>query len=150
MAQKKKSPQTRGRIILFLTLLRRGSYQTMASRLRKYLLLAAGSLFLAIGVAGVFIPLLPTTPLLLISAYCYMRSSERLYHWLIHHKILGAYIYNYITYRALPKRAKVSALVFLWLMLTISILCISNLHAEILLVVVGLGVSIHLLALKTL
>ncbi len=122
----------------------------MTKTLKKYLLLTAGSIALVIGIIGVFLPVLPTTPLLLISAYCYLRSSERMYNWLIHHRILGAYIYNYLKYKAVPRNTKIGALVFLWLTLTISFLLVDILHVRIFLVIVGIGVSIHLFTLKTL
>lgn len=95
-------------------------------------------------------PVLPTTPLLLLASFCYIRSSNRMYNWLINHKILGAYIHNYVTHRAVKRSIKIGALIFLWLTLAISILIISNLHIRLFLFIVGVGVSIHLLTLKTL
>ena len=122
----------------------------MSRTIKKYVLLAAGSIALALGVIGIFIPVLPTTPFLLISAYCYLRSSKRMYNWLIHHRVLGIYIYNYLEYRAVPRNTKIGALVFLWLTLTISMLLISNWHVRPILLIVGICVSIHLFTLKTL
>ncbi len=122
----------------------------MSRNIKKYVLLIAGSLSLAIGVIGIFIPVLPTTPLLLIAAYCYLRSSERMYNWLIHHRILGIYIYNYLKYKAVPRNTKIGALVFLWLTLIISMHLIDNWHVRGILLLVGLCVSIHLFKLKTL
>ena len=117
--------------------------------LKKYLLIFAGSISLALGIIGVLLPVLPTTPFLLLSSFCYIRSSNRLYNWLINHKIFGSYIYNYLTYRAVKKSVKIGALIFLWFSLLISILIVSNLHLRIFLVAVGVSVSIHLLTLKT-
>lgn len=122
----------------------------IAKTLTKYLLIFLGTLSLTVGIVGIFIPVLPTTPFLLLTSYLYMRSSRRLYEWLIHHRVFGAYIYNYITYRAVTKRTKISALIFLWLMLLTSILFMSNLHIRICLIAVGIGVSIHLFTLKVL
>ena len=119
-------------------------------RVKKYLLIILGSLSLTLGVVGVFIPVLPTTPFLLLASFCYLRSSERMYDWLINHKIFGAYIYSYLTYKAIPKKTKVGALIFLWSSLSISILLVPSLHIRIFLVAVGLGVSVHLMILKTL
>jgi hypothetical protein len=118
--------------------------------LKKYLLIAGGTLSLAVGVIGIFLPLLPTTPLLLLAAYCYIRSSRKLYEWLINHPVCGSYIYNYMTYRAVTRRAKICALVFLWSALFVSMFMVSNLYITILLTVIGLGVTIHLKTLKTL
>ncbi|MDD3653890.1 MAG: YbaN family protein [Desulfotomaculaceae bacterium] len=121
-----------------------------AKFIRKYLLIITGSLSLALGIIGVFMPVLPTTPFLLLASFCYIRSSSRMYNWLINHKILGSYIYNYVTYRAIKQSIKIGALIFLWFTLAISILVVSNLHIRLLLFVVGFGVSVHLLTLKTL
>ena len=61
----------------------------------KILLIAIGSFFLILGFIGILIPGLPTTPFLLLSAACYFRSSDRLYSWLLNHKIFGKYIRNF-------------------------------------------------------
>jgi uncharacterized protein len=117
---------------------------------KKALLVIAGSISLALGVVGIFLPLLPTTPFLLLSAFCYMSSSKRLYDWLINHRIFGPYIYNYITYRAVRRNVKVGTLIILWLALLISIILVPNLYLRIFLLVVGVAVSLHILTLKTL
>ncbi len=82
--------------------------------LKKYVYITIGSLSLILGIAGIFIPVLPTTPFLLLASYLYLRSSERMYNWLINHKIFGAYIYCYLTYKAIPKKTKVGTMIFLW------------------------------------
>lgn len=74
--------------------------------LGRVALMLAGGLALAIGVVGVFVPLLPTTPFLLLAAACFFRSSDRLYSWLVNHKWLGSYIRNYREHRAMTRRAK--------------------------------------------
>jgi uncharacterized membrane protein YbaN (DUF454 family) len=118
--------------------------------IKKYVLIFIGSLSLAFGIVGIFIPVLPTTPFLMLSSLCYIHSSKRLYNWLINHKIFGEYIYNYMTYRAVKRSTKIGALLFLWLSLMISMLVVSSLHLRIFLFAVGIGVSIHLYTLKTL
>ena len=119
------------------------------SGLKKYLLITGGTLSLAVGVIGIFLPLVPTTPLLLLAAYCYIRSSRNLYEWLINHPVCGSYIYNYMTYRAVTRRSKIYALIFLWVTLVISMIVVSNIYITIILFTIGLGVTIHLRALKT-
>lgn len=118
--------------------------------IKKYLYIFVGSASLALGVIGVFIPVLPTTPFLLLASFCYLRGSEGMYNWLIRHKIFGAYIYSYITYKAITKKTKISALIFLWSTLIISMLLLSTLYIRIFLIVVGVGVTLHLVGLKTL
>ncbi len=120
-----------------------------ARGIKKVVLIGSGTLALILAAAGLFIPLLPTTPFLLLCAFCYLRSSKRLYHWLTRHRIFGKYIDHYMMHRALPRGVKAGMLICLWLSLTISILLIYSLPVRILLLVVGLGVSIHLLSIRT-
>jgi hypothetical protein len=82
--------------------------------MRKYLYISIGSLFVALGVVGVVVPGLPTTVFLLIAAAFYAKSSDKLYNWLLNHKIFGEYIRNYRQYRAMPLKSKVIALVMMW------------------------------------
>ncbi len=120
------------------------------SGIKKYLLLGIGSIALALGVIGVVVPLLPTTPFLLLASFCYVRSSARLHRWLMNHRVFGKLLYDYTTHRAVKRNVKISALTCLWLSLAISIYVTGSLHLTIFLVIIGIGVSIHLLKLKTL
>ncbi|MEL7561569.1 YbaN family protein [Dehalogenimonas sp. 4OHTPN] len=116
---------------------------------RRIILIGIGTLALSLGVLGVFLPLLPTTPFLLLAAACYTRSSPRFYHWLIHHHWLGEYIRNYREHRAIKLRAKVSAIVILWLAIFISMMAVDVTWIRLLLVVIAAGVTVHLLTLRT-
>jgi uncharacterized membrane protein YbaN (DUF454 family) len=78
----------------------------------RWILAGGGTLFLGLGITGVFVPLLPTTPFLLLSAACYARSSKRLYDWLLNHPVMGRIIREWRTHRRMPLRAKRMALVF--------------------------------------
>ncbi len=118
--------------------------------LTKRLLIAGGTLSLGLGILGMFVPVLPTTPFLLLTAYCYLRSSRRMYDWLMNHKVLGNYLKNYLEYHAISARAKTVSLVGLWASLTASFLLVASPVVRVILVLVGVGVSIHLLTLKTL
>ena len=75
--------------------------------IKKIIYIFIGSVSLVLGIIGAFFPVLPTTPFLLLAAFCYMRSSRRMYQWLIHNKIFGAYVYSYVTYRAIPKKTTI-------------------------------------------
>ena len=119
-------------------------------RLKQVLLVIAGLGSLFLGVTGIVLPLLPTTPFLLLAAFCYLRSSEKLCRWLIGHKLFGAYIYSYLHFRAVRRRARNLALALLWSTLTLTMILISNAVVTAILVGVGTAVSIHLLKLKTL
>ncbi len=121
----------------------------MSKALKKHLLIFGGSVALVLGIIGVVMPVLPTTPFLLIASYCYMRSSKRLYDWLMNHRILGPYLYDYIMYKGVRRKARNAALTFLWLTLMLSGIVVDSLHVRVFLGVVGIAVSIHLFMLKT-
>ena len=122
----------------------------MINPLRKHIYVILGSLSLGMGILGIFLPVLPTTPFLLLSAFLYLRSSEKLYRWLVSHRILGIYIHNYLAYRAVTIGTKVYALIFLWVSLIISMILVNIWWVQLILLLVGIGVSTHILLLKTL
>lgn len=117
--------------------------------IKNILLIIAGSLSLALAMIGLILPVLPTTPFLILTAFCFLRSSKQMHNWLINHKVFGSYIHNYVTYRAVEKKTKVIALVFLWISLILSILLVDNLIVRLVLLVVGLAVTTHIAVLKT-
>lgn len=81
----------------------------------KYICLAVGLVSLALGIIGIFLPMWPTTPFLLLAAACFVRSSDRLYTWLIEHEHLGCYVRDYMSGNGIPLRAKQIALVTMWI-----------------------------------
>ncbi|MCS6787035.1 MAG: YbaN family protein [Thiobacillaceae bacterium] len=87
----------------------------------RLILAALGTLFLGLGLAGVFLPLLPTTPFLLLAAACYARSSRRIHRWLLAHPSFGPIIRQWQATRTMPRRAKRVALVLIALSFTVSI-----------------------------
>ncbi len=119
------------------------------NRVTKWLLIAAGSASLALGITGVFVPVLPTTPFLLLAALCYARSSARLYDKLMTSRHLGPYIKNYMENKAIEKKIKVRALAFLWIALLISFILVDNTYIRIFLPVIGSLVTLHILNLKS-
>ena len=114
------------------------------------LFIGLGSVSLALGVIGVFLPILPTTPFVLLSGYFYLRSSQRLYDWLLRHKRFGPILHNYIEHRAIPKRAKCSAIVLIWITIPISMILIGKLPYTIGLAIIGLLMSLYIVTRKTL
>ena len=119
------------------------------AELLRTLLILLGSLSLALGVIGIVLPLLPTTPFLLLAAFCFLRSSHRLHQWLLRHRILGPYIDNYVNHRALSLRAKVGTLSLLWLSLGGSIYLFSSPYLRLLLAGIGIAVTWHVLSLHS-
>ena len=89
--------------------------------LKRKLHVAAGFFFLVLGGLGVVLPILPTTPFLLLAAAMFLRSSGRMYQWLTAHRLFGPFIRNYRLYRAVPLRTKVTALIFLYLTIGYSV-----------------------------
>lgn len=83
-------------------------------QLKRMLLIIGGSISLVLGLIGIILPLLPTTPLLLLAAACYVRSSDKLYQWLVTNKWIGSYIENYRAGKGIPVRAKIVGVTLLW------------------------------------
>ena len=116
----------------------------------KYIYIATGSLFLALGVIGIFLPVLPTTPFLLLAAALFFKGSPRIYNWLLEHKYLGPYIRSFREERAIPLRAKI---------ISVALLGITALHCVLFLfpywwlkgmmALVTIGVTIYILSFKT-
>lgn len=118
--------------------------------MKKYLYILVGSISLALGILGIFLPVLPTTPFLLLAATCYVRSSYRLYRWLVSHRYLGTYIRGFLKDRAIPLKAKVISISLLWLT---ALYCIFIVFAacwtKILMGVVAVSVTAYILSFKT-
>ena len=117
----------------------------------KPLLIVAGSISVGLGILGIILPVLPTTPFLLLAAACYARSSQRFYCWLLNNRWFGTYIDNYRSKRGMPLKVKLLTVSLLWTTLTLSLIfAVSSLALRLILIVLALGVSIHILRLKTL
>jgi uncharacterized membrane protein YbaN (DUF454 family) len=105
----------------------------------KLLFIILGTVFLFLGILGIFIPGLPTTPFLLLTAAMYIRGSERLYNKLIANRYVGKYIKNYRERRGMSIRQKVYSIVLMWVMITVSnLFFIENLSVRLTVVAVGL------------
>ena len=117
----------------------------------KYILVFLGTLSLALGVVGIFLPVLPTTPFLLLAAALYMRSSDRLYNWLLAHPYLGEYIRNFREYKAIPMRVKVVSVSLVWItLLFCAVYVAKEWWMSAVFIFIAIGVSIHILHYKTL
>lgn len=120
------------------------------SVMRRPVLIAAGTLCLGLGIIGVFVPVLPTTPFLLLASYCYARSSTRLHQWLLANRLFGRHIRDWEEHRSLPLKAKmlISLLLASVFALTVSF-AIPYLALKILLILLGIGVTIYIWRIPT-
>ncbi len=117
----------------------------------KTLCIIIGTISLGLGILGIFLPLLPTTPFLLLTAALYFRGSPRLYQRLLDHRHLGPYIRNYRENKAIPLRAKVISLLLMWgTMLYCIFFLIPLVWVKILMFLIAAGVTYHILSFKTL
>lgn len=109
----------------------------------------AGSITLTLGAIGIVLPVLPTTPFLLLSLACYLRSSERMTHWMLHNKYFGKYIHNYKAGKGIPLKIKIYAISILWITITISSYIMLNIWIALFLSIIAIAVTIHLVRLPT-
>ena len=116
----------------------------------KVLFNIAGTLALLLAILGIFLPLLPTTPFLLLASACYLRGSSRMHQWLLGNRLFGPYLANLQAGRGIPMRAKIIALAFMWTSLAISAWYVPLPWVRPLLLIPGIGVTWHLLRMKTL
>jgi len=119
------------------------------NRFLRWLLITLGTISVGLGVIGIFLPVLPTTPFLLLAAWCYSRSSEKYYKWLINNKWFGKYIKSYREGNGIPIKVKITAISLLWLTILISIIFIvTNFYIRLIMLVVAVLVSIHIISIK--
>jgi uncharacterized membrane protein YbaN (DUF454 family) len=121
------------------------------SRFKKGLFVAAGTICLGLGTIGIFLPIIPTTPFLLLSAACYYKGSERMHHWLLNNRLFGNYIKNYKEGKGISLRNKILTLSLLWIMISYSAFFLTNITIlQIALLAIATGVTIHVITLPTL
>ena len=124
--------------------------EIISNKIRRYILIIAGTIFLVFGFIGIFLPILPTTPFLLLAAACYARSSQRFYNWLMNNKWFGNYIKNYHEGRGVPLKFKIFTISLLWITILISIyFVINNFWIEIIFIIIAIGVTINIITIKT-
>jgi len=120
-----------------------GEVRKHKSLLLRLFFAGLGTLFVALGVLGIFLPVLPTTPFLLLAAGCYARSSRRIYHWLLHHPQFGPILREWRQHRAMPYRAKRVALLMIILSFSVSIVFfVPHWQARLAMALAGLGLVV--------
>jgi hypothetical protein len=120
------------------------------SRVVRWCLTGAGLLSAALAILGIFLPLLPTVPLLLLAAACFARSSEHLHRRLLHHRRLGPLIGPYLEGAGIPRKAKAAAIILIWTTITASALLVVPLFwVKVLIFGIAAAVTIYLVRLPT-
>lgn len=123
----------------------------VSNMLLRVLLIIAGTISLGLGIIGIVVPILPTTPFLLLAAACYSKSSNRFYNWLMNNRWFGKYIRNYREGKGIPLKMKIYTTVLLWATILVSsIFFVDILFVRIILILIAIAVSIHILHIKTL
>lgn len=121
-----------------------------SNQIIRAILIIIGTISLVLGIIGIFIPLLPTTPFLLLTATCYARSSDRVYNWLLCNKLVGNYIKNYREGKGVALNIKIITLSLLWATIVFSALfVVSTLLIQIVLIIIAVVVTAHILSIKT-
>lgn len=122
-----------------------------SSRWIRRVWIGAGILFVGLGTLGIFLPLLPTTPFLLLAAACYARGSKRFYNSLVSNRWFGSYIKNYRERKALPLKIKILSIVLLWATIGYSAIFVAGTPlVRALLIGIAIGVTIHITLIRTL
>ena len=117
----------------------------------RFVLIAFGTLALGLGIVGLVFPILPTTPFLLIAAGCYVRSSERLFNWLIHHPRFGSAVRHYVAQKAIPLKVKIVSLTIAWVVLLgTALFLVDRVWLKGLLLAVAVAKTMFMTRIKTL
>ena len=124
--------------------------RTSRHRVVRYAFLGVGWLSVVLGVIGIFLPIMPTTPFLLLAAACFARSSPRFYNWLVNHKRLGPWIRGYLEGNGIPLKGKVYAIVTMWISIGFSCYLVSFIWARVFMVTCAVLVTVYILRQKTL
>jgi uncharacterized membrane protein YbaN (DUF454 family) len=123
------------------------SKQIINNNFLRIAILAIGFCATGLGVLGIFLPVLPTVPLLLLAAACFARSSERFHQWLLSHNRLGPMIKSYTSGQGIPLRSKVSAIGIIWIVIPVSAFIVHPLWLKYLLVIIAISITLYLLSL---
>ena len=116
----------------------------------KWLQVILGCVCLGLAILGVFLPVLPTTPFLLLSAALFLRGNRRLYDWLMRHPKFGPYIRNFTVYKSIPLRVKVVSVTLVWItLLNCAIFVSEQWFVRLIFILIAIGVTLHICSYKT-
>ncbi len=118
-------------------------------KLKRAFFFTAGSISLLLGIVGIILPILPTTPFLLLATACFARSSERAYYWLLNNKFFGSYIRNYQAGKGIPIKIKIYAITLLWATILVSVFIFVKIFwIQLILLIIAAIVSIHIVLVR--
>ena len=118
-------------------------------RMARILWNVGGTFFLSLGIVGIAVPLLPTTPFLLLAAACYLRGSRKMYEWMLTNRYFGRYVKDYREGRGMPLKVRIGVISLLWAVIGFSAIVTTNeTTVRIVLLAVAVGVTIHILTIK--
>lgn len=125
-----------------------GQMKTRA--MARYSLMGCGWLALGLGAAGVFLPVLPTAPFVILAAACFLRSSERLHSWIVDHPVFGVHVRDYLAGKGLQRRSKIMALATLWASVSFSAaLFVPWIFVDVAIIIIAAWVTAYILRLPT-
>lgn len=117
----------------------------------KIFLSIIGLISLGLGLVGIFLPVLPTTPFLLLSAALFLRSNKSLYDWLLNHPRLGPYVSNFMIHKSIPRRVKIISVSMVWITLLYCAIFVAEFWLfRLLFILLATAITIHILSYKTL
>ena len=117
--------------------------------LKKKIYICVGLLATGLGIVGAFLPVMPTVPFLLVALFCFERSSKKYHDMILNNKYFGKVLRDYYEGRGLTTSVKIKAILFLTCGMVFSFYKVQHLHLRIMLAVIWLGVTIHIILLKT-
>lgn len=118
--------------------------------MKAKILTILGFICVGLGALGIFLPVLPTTPFLLLASWLFWRSNPKWREWLLNNEYLGQYIDSYVKYHAVPLKSKMTTIVILWLTIGVSVALVQIFWVRLFLFGIAVAVTVHVLMLKTL
>ena len=105
---------------------------------KKYLYISFGFIFLGLGFLGMFLPLMPTTPFILLAAWFFSRSSKKIENWIMNHRIFGQLIINWKKHRAINRKSKIYAVIMIVITFFSTTFFIPFFYVDIFLITLGI------------
>ena len=115
----------------------------------KRFLFVLGWICFALGIIGLVLPIMPTTPFLILSAVLFAKSSDKFYKWLVTHKIFGRFIKDYLKYKAIPMEYKIGYILILWVSFSVSAYFININYIRVIIYIILIIATIKILSIKT-